>query len=92
MFVVGVKAGANQAWVRSLPLPEGHRAGPAVSEPGDGLGAATSICCTKGALHEHFGSKAALFLALLDEQFANRIEQAQHADRQSPSKAVPFDR
>ena len=36
--------------------------------------------------------RRACFLALLDEQFANRIEQAQHADRRSPSKAMPFDR
>ncbi len=48
--------------------------------------------CTKGALYDHFGSKEGLFLALLDQQFANRIEQAQHADAQPPSKAMPFDR
>jgi AcrR family transcriptional regulator len=48
--------------------------------------------CTKGALYDHFGSKAGLFLALLDQQFATRIDQAQRADRQPPSKAMPFDR
>lgn len=48
--------------------------------------------CTKGALYDHFGSKTGLFLALLDEQFATRIEQAQHADNQPPSKTMPFDR
>jgi AcrR family transcriptional regulator len=48
--------------------------------------------CTKGALYDHFGSKAGLFLALLDQQFATRIDQAQQADRQPPSKAMPFDR
>jgi AcrR family transcriptional regulator len=48
--------------------------------------------CTKGALYDHFGSKAGLFLALLDEQFAVRIAQAQQADRQPPSTAMPFDR
>jgi len=48
--------------------------------------------CTKGALYDHFGSKAGLFLALLDQQFAVRIEQAQQADRRPPSKAMPFDR
>jgi AcrR family transcriptional regulator len=47
--------------------------------------------CTKGALYDHFGSKAGLFLALLDEQFAIRIAQAQQADR-PPSTAMPFDR
>jgi AcrR family transcriptional regulator len=48
--------------------------------------------CTKGAVYDHFGSKAGLFLALLDAQFATRIEQAQHADHQPPSKSMPFDR
>ena len=48
--------------------------------------------CTKGALYDHFGSKEGLFLALLDEQFATRIEQAQRGELQSPSKAMPFDR
>ena len=47
--------------------------------------------CTKGALYDHFGSKAGLFLALLDEQFATRIDQAQHADHQPPSRTMPFD-
>jgi AcrR family transcriptional regulator len=48
--------------------------------------------CTKGAVYDHFGSKAGLFLALLDEQFATRIAQAQRADHQPPSKTMPFDR
>ena len=48
--------------------------------------------CTKGALYDHFGSKEGLFLALLDEQFAIRIDQAQHADHQPPSRSMPFDR
>ena len=48
--------------------------------------------CTKGAVYDHFGSKAGLFLALLDEQFAVRIAQAQHADGLPPSQAMPFDR
>jgi AcrR family transcriptional regulator len=48
--------------------------------------------CTKGALYDHFGSKAGLFLALLDEQFATRIDQAQHADHEPPSRSMPFDR
>jgi AcrR family transcriptional regulator len=48
--------------------------------------------CTKGALYDHFGSKAGLFLALLDEQFATRIDQAQHADHQPSSRSMPFDR
>lgn len=48
--------------------------------------------CTKGALYDHFGSKEGLFLALLDEQFAKRIDQAQHADHQPPSRSMPFDR
>ena len=48
--------------------------------------------CTKGAVYDHFGSKEGLFLALLDQQFAIRIEQAEQADHQPPSKAMPFDR
>jgi AcrR family transcriptional regulator len=48
--------------------------------------------CTKGALYDHFGSKEGLFLALLDQQFATRIEQAQNGDAQPPSEAMPFDR
>jgi AcrR family transcriptional regulator len=47
---------------------------------------------TKGAVYDHFGSKEGLFLALLDQQFATRIEQAQASDSQPPSKAMPFDR
>jgi AcrR family transcriptional regulator len=48
--------------------------------------------CTKGALYDHFGSKAGLFLALLDDQFATRLEQAQDALQGAPSRAMPFDR
>jgi AcrR family transcriptional regulator len=48
--------------------------------------------CTKGALYDHFGSKDGLFLALLDDQFAARIEQAQRGGERPPSKAMPFDR
>jgi AcrR family transcriptional regulator len=48
--------------------------------------------CTKGAVYDHFGSKAGLFLALLEQQFAVRIAQAQQADHQPPSEAMPFDR
>ncbi len=48
--------------------------------------------CTKGALYDHFGFKEGLFLALLDQQFARRIQQAQQAESQPPSKAMPFDR
>jgi AcrR family transcriptional regulator len=48
--------------------------------------------CTKGAVYDHFGSKEGLFLALLDQQFANRIEQAQQAAALPPSQAMPFDR
>jgi AcrR family transcriptional regulator len=48
--------------------------------------------CTKGALYDHFGSKQGLFLALLDDQFAARIEQAQRGGELSPSEAMPFDR
>jgi AcrR family transcriptional regulator len=92
MFVVGVKAGANHAWGSFAAPPGRSSGGSSCLGAGPRLGAATSICCTKGALYDDFGSKAGLFLALLDEQFANRIEQAQHADRQSPSKAMPFDR
>ncbi|MBV9047602.1 MAG: TetR/AcrR family transcriptional regulator [Solirubrobacterales bacterium] len=48
--------------------------------------------CTKGALYDHFGSKAGLFMALLDEQFASRIEQAKLRGELRPSQAMPFDR
>jgi AcrR family transcriptional regulator len=50
--------------------------------------------CTKGALHDHFGSKEGLFMALLDDQFAARIAQAEQAADQPPSEAeaMPFDR
>jgi AcrR family transcriptional regulator len=48
--------------------------------------------CTKGALYDHFGSKEGLFLALLDNQFAVRIEQAQRTADLPPSEAMPFDR
>jgi AcrR family transcriptional regulator len=48
--------------------------------------------CTKGALYDHFGSKEGLFLALLDEQFRTRIEQANAGADLTPSQAMPFDR
>lgn len=48
--------------------------------------------CTKGALYDHFGSKEGLFLELLDEQFATRIEQARAGIEMPPSQAMPFDR
>jgi AcrR family transcriptional regulator len=48
--------------------------------------------CTKGALYDHFGSKEGLFLALLDDQFAARMDQAQATDGGDPSEAMPFDR
>jgi len=51
--------------------------------------------CTKGALYDHFGSKEGLFLALLDEQFSTRIEQAREASQalaDAPAEAMPFDR
>lgn len=48
--------------------------------------------CTKGAVYDHFGSKEGLFLALLDEQFSRRIEQAQARSELPPSQAMPFDR
>jgi AcrR family transcriptional regulator len=43
-------------------------------------------------LYDHFGSKDGLFLALLDDQFATRIAQAEQAGDQPPSEAMPFDR
>jgi AcrR family transcriptional regulator len=48
--------------------------------------------CTKGALYDHFGSKDGLFLALLEEQFALRLEQADADSNAPPSQAMPFDR
>src|SRR5687767_8234510 len=47
--------------------------------------------CTKGALYDHFGSKDGLFLALLDDHYARRIEEAE-ASSGSPSSTMPFDR
>jgi len=47
--------------------------------------------CTKGAVYDHFKSKDGLFLALLDHQFALRLEQADHVAG-SPSASMPFDR
>jgi AcrR family transcriptional regulator len=44
--------------------------------------------CTKGALYNHFGSKEGLFLALMEEQLAARIDQA----RGERSDAAPFDK
>jgi AcrR family transcriptional regulator len=48
--------------------------------------------CTKGALYDHFGSKEGLLLALLDEHYARRLDEAQAARGQAASKAMPFDR
>jgi AcrR family transcriptional regulator len=48
--------------------------------------------CTKGALYDHFGSKEGLLLALLDEQYARRLEQARATGRGAPSTKMPFDR
>jgi AcrR family transcriptional regulator len=48
--------------------------------------------CTKCALYDHFGSKEGLFLALLDDQFTARIEQARRPQDGAPSEAMPFDR
>jgi len=48
--------------------------------------------CTKGALYHHFGSKEGLLLALLDQQFAARVAQAQGSAEGPPSARMPFDR
>jgi AcrR family transcriptional regulator len=48
--------------------------------------------CTKGALYHHFGSKEGLLLALMDEQYARRLDQAQTAGEQAPSNKMPFER
>jgi AcrR family transcriptional regulator len=48
--------------------------------------------CTKGAVYHHFGSKEGLFLALLDQQVADRLAQARTAATGSPSERLPFDR
>jgi AcrR family transcriptional regulator len=48
--------------------------------------------CTKGALYHHFGSKEGLLFALLDEQFAVRMAQAQALTEDTPSQRMPFDR
>jgi AcrR family transcriptional regulator len=48
--------------------------------------------CTKGALYDHFGSKEGLLLALVDEQYARRLDQAQLASDEGPSTKMPFDR
>jgi AcrR family transcriptional regulator len=48
--------------------------------------------CTKGAIYDHFGSKEGLFLALLDEQYSRRLDQARSQGRDSPSASLPFDR
>lgn len=47
--------------------------------------------CTKGAIYDHFDSKVGLFLALLDHQFALRLEQAE-PDAGTSSASMPFDR
>jgi AcrR family transcriptional regulator len=48
--------------------------------------------CTKGALYHHFGSKEGLLLALLDEQYARRLDQAQAPGGEPPAKKMPFER
>jgi AcrR family transcriptional regulator len=48
--------------------------------------------CTRGALYDHFGSKEGLLLALLDEQYARRLDQARATEGDSPSSRMPFDR
>jgi AcrR family transcriptional regulator len=48
--------------------------------------------CTKGALYDHFGSKEGLLLALLDEQYERRLDQARTTNADSPSTGMPFDR
>jgi AcrR family transcriptional regulator len=49
--------------------------------------------CTKGAIYDHFGSKEGLFIALLDEQYARRLDQARRAHASdAPSARLPFDR
>lgn len=48
--------------------------------------------CTKGALYHHFKSKEGLLLALLDEQFADRLAQASAPARGRPSERLPFER
>jgi AcrR family transcriptional regulator len=47
--------------------------------------------CTKGALYDHFGSKEGLLLALLDEHYADRLQQAE-AGGGAASERMPFDR
>jgi len=47
--------------------------------------------CTKGAVYDHFESKHGLFLALLDQHFAHRLEQAERVGGR-PSASMPFDR
>lgn len=48
--------------------------------------------CTKGALYHHFGSKAGLLVALVDDHFARRLAEAQASSGERPSTAMPFDR
>lgn len=48
--------------------------------------------CTKGALYHHFESKEGLLLALLDQQFAERLAQARAPTGGRPSERLPFDR
>ena len=83
MFVVGVKAGANQAW-GSFAVP--------LSEPGDGLGAATSICCTKGACMTTLAPRRACSARC--SMSSSRIESNKPSTPTAnhPSKAMPFDR
>lgn len=48
--------------------------------------------CTKGALYHNFGSKEGLLLALLDQQYARRLEQARQPAGGPPSQQLPYDR
>jgi AcrR family transcriptional regulator len=48
--------------------------------------------CTKGAVYHHFESKEGLLLALLEEQFENRLAQASAPATGRPSQRLPFDR
>jgi AcrR family transcriptional regulator len=48
--------------------------------------------CSKGALYHHFESKEGLLLALLDQQYARRLEQARQPADGPPSQQLPFDR
>lgn len=48
--------------------------------------------CSKGAVYHHFESKEGLLLALLDQQYARRLDQARQPADGPPSHQLPFDR